>query len=319
MGMTRGTRARARTFAALTAAVAVTLLSIVGAPSAAAISDYPGASAGSTYDNAFHIGLELPPSLYTDRFVPQGLALWNNWAGSTEDVFLVTAYDDDDGNGDTDGDSVIYGVSATTGLSVGRTMIMEGHVDGIAVVGSWVFVVSGTELRTYSTSSLRARLVDGSYSDYMGMNHFRYLSHDGNFASAYGGDLYIGDFKTSGSPKMYRYDVSTSGAAASSSASYPVPLKTQGLAITSSHFYFSTSYGRGNLSTIYVQRRTESLSAAYHFSAPSMTEGLAIWGNEANADRLYVVFESAAYTYRDSRNPIKNLHWSYVSTLAAWA
>lgn len=295
------------------------MLSMLGAPPAAAISDYPGPSAGSTYDNAFHVGLALPASLYSDRFVPQGLALWNNWNGSTEDVFLVTAYDDDDGNGDTDGDSVIYGVSATTGLSVGRTMILEGHVDGIAVVGSWVFVVSGTELRTYAASSLRAHLTDGSSSDYMGMDSFRYLSHDGNFASGYDGDLYVGDFKTSGSPRMYRYDVSASGAAGSPAASYPVPLKTQGLAITGTHFYFSTSYGRGNLSAIYVQRRSEALSAAYHFAAPSMTEGLAIWGNEANADRLYVLFESGAYTYRDSLNPIKNLHWAYVSTLAAWA
>src|SRR6185312_4753929 len=113
-------------FRRMSMAVAALLLSgvaaVVSAQPAAAAEDpmcrttqgskpwYPGPSASATYDSTFHSSVAIPAGLLSGRYVPQGLAYWNNWNGTSEDILLISAYHDGNGDKTPDGSSAIFGV-----------------------------------------------------------------------------------------------------------------------------------------------------------------------------------------------------------------
>ena len=53
----------------------------------------------------FSPGVNIPAGLIDNRYVPQGLTSWPNWNGTSEDLLLIAAYHDGDGNSEPDGAS----------------------------------------------------------------------------------------------------------------------------------------------------------------------------------------------------------------------
>lgn len=281
---------------------------------------YAGPSASLVYDNRFAKGFGLPQTLLDQRYVPQGLAVWNNWRGTDEDLFLVSAYHDGDADSVPDGDSILYGVVAGEGTVVGRTRILNGHVGGLAVVDGHLYVGSEQTIRHYELDRLRAHLRDGEGGDYLTYDGIDSLDHNASFLAPGDGYVWAGVFDKDSMNYMWRYTVQSGGHLGDKHTKVQVPMKTQGLAVTNDHFIFSTSYGRTNRSNIWVVERgygTDLNSAnPYCFRAPSMSEGMAIWGAGSNPSRAYVIFEGAAYPYRDgARNPIDHAHFADVSDL----
>lgn len=65
-------------------------------PSASRVYDWVSTSAQTT--PRFSPGVNIPAGLLDNRYVPEGLVSWSNWNGKGEDLLLISAYPD--GNGD---------------------------------------------------------------------------------------------------------------------------------------------------------------------------------------------------------------------------
>ena len=117
---------------------------------------------------------------------------------------------------------------------------------------------------------------------------------------------------------MYEYKIADDGTLTTVAGAWEVPTKTQGLMITANHFVYSTSYGRGNRSNLYVVRRGQKdLDAAQLscFRAPSMTEGITEYNGTA-----YLVYESGSHLYASdpaTLNVIPRLHKASVMSLTS--
>lgn len=310
---------RRRALMAALLTMATTAVTAVSAPTAAhaAISCntdagsapfYDGPSAGRVYDNNFSASHAL---FWTHTHTPQGAATWPNWNGSGTDLILVTSYRDG-------ADAHIQAINAATGASLPGLRIADFHAGGIAVVGGWVYIGAGSTIRRYRASDLRAALQNGGgYVEEAGSQTVTAASFLGN----YGGSVFAGKFDPAARGWMYQYNVNSDGSLTRVGSGWEVPTKTQGVIVTSSHFMFSTSYGRSNRSNIYSVRRgyTGSLDDAslYCFRAPSMSEGMTQWNGSA-----YVVYESGSHLYSsdpNTRNVIRNMHRVSMSFLASRA
>ncbi len=119
--------------------------------------EYPGPSASTAYDDTFNPSQPVPAGLLADRYDPQGLVTFSNWNGTSEDVLLISAYHDANGNKVPDGSSGIFGVvinGKRAGLGLGRMLVPNGHVGGIGVYQGFLYV--GTESTSRPTSSARS-------------------------------------------------------------------------------------------------------------------------------------------------------------------
>jgi hypothetical protein len=293
---------------------------------------YPGPSASRVYDwtdvsaqsgRRFSQSVAIPSGPLDGHYVPQGLAAWPNWNGTTEDLLLISAYKDADGDKTPDGPSAIWGVVADgsrAGTSLGRMLITKGHVGGIGVYKGWLYVGSEYEIRGYRLSKVGNVLAAANTNTVHGRDYNRTSSYRVGFMGTGDGHLWAGAFNDSSSTHLNGY-VQTSnstGALAYQSATQAyAPKKTQGVAVTSTHVIFSTSYGRNDRGNIWVMGRgQQSLSDgnSFCFRAPSMNQGLTIMNS-----RLYLNFESGAYTYNkgldDPDNPIRHLHSSSLANV----
>ncbi|MBC9821382.1 hypothetical protein [Terrabacter sp. MAHUQ-38] len=288
-------------------------------PSASRVYDWVDVSSQTT--RRFHPGAPIPAGLLDEHYVPQGIAAWPNWDGTGEDLILVSAYKDEDGDGTTDGASGVWGVvigGSRSGTSLGRMLIAEGHVGGIGVYKGWLYVGSESEIRGYRLSKVRDALQGANTNTVYARDYNRASSYVVGFMGTGDGHLWAGDFDESSSQHLNGYVQTSSSTGAISyvsSTQVYAPKKTQGVAVTANHVIFSTSYGRNDRGNLWVMPRgQDSLSDgnSYCFRAPSMNQGVTILG-----DRLYVGFESAAYTYNkgldDPDNPIDHLHYSSLS------
>jgi glutamine cyclotransferase len=117
---------------------------------------------------------------------------------------------------------------------------------------------------------------------------------------------------------MYEYKIADDGTLTTVAGAWEIPTKTQGLTVTANHFIYSTSYGRGNRSNIYVVKRGQKdldAAALSCFRAPSMTEGI----TELNGT-AYLVYESGSYLYASdpaTLNVISRMHKATISSLTS--
>ncbi len=289
---------------------------------------YNGPSASYVYDTRFDFGssIDIPRGLLDNRYVPQGMAAWANWNGTGEDILLISAYHDGDGNKEPDGNSAIFGVVASgsrAGTGLGRMLISNGHVGGIAVYKGFAYVGSEQNIRGYRLSDVRDALAGADNGTVYGPLTQRATSYVVGFMGSGDGHLWAGDFSTTNSTHLNGY-VQTSASLGtieyrSATQSY-APKKTQGVVVTADHVLFSTSYGRGDRGNLWVMRRNQqSLTDAnsYCFRTPSMNQGI----TRING-RVYLNFESAAYTYtKDAgdrpRNSVKRIHTATTAELTA--
>lgn len=308
-------KSAAAALAAAALAVGLAVAPLTATPASAAISCSTAASSGSgpfysgpdastAYDRAFSLSFGLPDE---NTHIPQGVGTWRNWDGKGHTIFLLVSYHPGQ-------HARIYGITPAGGL-VGALEIADTHAGGIAVVGNWVFVENtSTSIRKYRTSDIRIGLSHRRGYLYVKSVGTPRTVYGASFLTAYGSYLFSGKFNDSSRDKMYAYKVNSNGSLTTQSGSYQVPMKTQGLAVLSDRFIFSTSYGRDNRGNIYVVKRgypNLDKATLRCFRAPSMNEGMTVYGNY-----VYVVFEGGSYAYRGSaRNPITHAHKGDLSKL----
>ena len=269
---------------------------------------YDGPSASKKYDARFSNSASIPNlSTYT----PQGAGTWYNWDGSGKDLLLVAAYREG-------ADSEIYGIDPSTGSTVGVVAIAESHVGGITVSKGWAFVAGqGSSIRKYRLTELRDAL-KAAGTPYLAQVGTARDVAGSSFIGSYGDSLFAGTFNDTGRGTMYEYKIADDGTLTTQSGAWEIPTKTQGLTVTANHFIYSTSYGRGNRSNIYVVKRGQKdldAAALSCFRAPSMTEGITEYNGTA-----YLVYESGSYLYASdpaTLNVIPRLHKASISSLTS--
>lgn len=272
---------------------------------------YDGPSASTKYDSRFRDTAITLPNLGTHT--PQGAAVWYNWDGTNKNLLLVTAYR-------SGADAQIFGIDPATGATVGVVAIAASHVGGITTTQGWAFVSgSSTSIRKYRLTELRTAM-KAAGTPYLAQVGTARAVAGSSFLTSYGDSVWSGSFNETGRGTMYEYKAGTDGTLTTVAGAWEVPTKTQGLMVTSSHFVYSTSYGRGNRSNLYAVRRGQrDLDAATLscFRAPSMAEGITDYNGQA-----YLVFESGSHLYRSdpaTLNVITRLHRASVSSLTSLA
>ncbi|MFI5692140.1 hypothetical protein ACIA58_09900 [Kribbella sp. NPDC051586] len=296
------------TATALTAALPATAAISCDTATTGGSTFYDGPSASKKYDARFSNSASIPNlSTYT----PQGAGTWYNWDGSGKNLLLVAAYR-------AGADSEIYGIDPSTGSTVGVVAIAESHVGGIAVSKGWAFVSGqGSSIRKYRLTELRDAL-KAAGTPYLGQVGTARDVAGSSFIGSYGDSLFSGTFNDTGRGTMYEYKIADDGTLTTQSGAWEIPTKTQGLTVTANHFIYTTSYGRGNRSNIYVVKRGQKdldAAALSCFRAPSMTEGITEYNGTA-----YVVYESGSYLYASdpaTLNVIPRMHKASISSLTS--
>lgn len=256
---------------------------------------------------------------YLGSYVPQSVTTWNDWNGGTQDVLLVAMYHEDEGSNN----SLVYAMTPG-GRVIGGFKIKATHAGGIAVHGRYVYVTdaNNTNVRRYTKSSVRSAVNQHRtsaarmpYVSYYGT--LQSLGYAASFMYVHNDKLYAGKFNKSSRDWMYRYDFGTEGRLSrdTSWARRQVPLKTQGLVVTSNRYFFSTSYGRGVRSNVYVTAKDyttnfETQARSRCFQAPPMAEGMAVHNG-----KVHLLFESGADKYAGGKWPMKKVHVAPVSGL----
>jgi hypothetical protein len=269
---------------------------------------YDGPSASKKYDARFSNSASIPNlSTYT----PQGAGTWYNWDGSGQNLLLVAAYREG-------ADSEIYGIDPASGSTVGVVAIAETHGGGITVSKGWAFVAGqGSSIRKYRLTELRDAL-KAAGTPYLAQVGTARDVAGSSFIGGYGDSLFAGTFNDTGRGTMYEYKIADDGTLTTQAGAWEIPTKTQGLTVTASHFIYSTSYGRGNRSNIYVVKRGQKdldAAALSCFRAPSMTEGITEYNGTA-----YLVYESGSHLYASdpaTLNVIPRMHKASISSLTS--
>lgn len=184
------------------------------------------------------------------------------------------------------------------GLTIGRGNLYISDSAG----GSFIYRVPIGTVRSVPVGERRA--VATTRYALTNLSHASYVDY-------YDGSLYVGDFYSN---LMRRYSTSTTGSVSPSpSATYATPSIVQGVQVTGSHFVFSRSWGRDNLSKVTTQVRSSGKRTS-HNTLPMM-EGI-VWAPQSagsSVKRLYSVFESTSKEY-DTSNCRTHDIWSASSS-----
>ena len=303
-----------RQVTAITTAVAATAAAIIvaiSAPTAAVAAPscttttggtdfYPGASASKIYNDRFSQGFDIR---LLSTHVPQGVT----YLGDTG-VHLTSHW-----NRTSGGDARIN-AQLWDGTDKGEFDIYETHAGGIAVASGYLFVSGGgNKIRRYSLTNVKNALATSGVP-YLAQSGEQEANGNSFLTAGPGGTVWAGNFDDTTQKSMWEYGVNTDGTLWLKSGPYAVPPRTQGVVVTDTHFIFSTSYGRTNLSYIYVVKRgygnTWANATGRCFSAPSMTQGLSKVGTV-----VYVNYESGSAEYVGARNVIGHTHKASLQSL----
>ncbi|QDP95607.1 hypothetical protein FOE78_06535 [Microlunatus elymi] len=335
----RTIRRRVATAVAVTAIGAAAAIAVpnnpvtgIGGAQAAAVCDsasgsvkqfYQGQDASNTYNRLFSGSTKVDK--YLNDYVPQGVAVWPNWDGSGQRVYLIGMHHKNEEKyaGDANQPAgLIYAVD-TAGYLKGVAYLPHGaHAGSVRVYGKWMYVQQNTSvLRRYSLKSVRLtfRLRRGIHS--LG-NGTAIKVTGASFFDIFAGKLYAGEFHSDQRGVMRRYTIGKKGGLSRDGwGPLQVPLKAQGLTVTKNRYIFSTSYKRGNRGNIYVIKRGYSRDenfekAGYRcFRAPVLTEDITEYKGT-----LYLLNESGASYFADGRkNKITHLHKTTTAKLTALA
>jgi hypothetical protein len=266
---------------------------------------YDGPSASKKYDSRFSNSAALPR---LGSYIPQGIGTWWNWSGR-KNLLLVAMYH-------PGRNSIIVGIDPATNKVVGDVAIAPTHAGGITTAYGWAFVQGSTNgIRKYKLSTLAAAMKKPGTPYVKAVGSERKV-YGASFLTSYGDSLWAGKFNDKGRDKMYEYKIKPNGRLVTVKRAWEIPTKTQGLLVTKGHFIFSTSYGRTNLSNMYVVKRGQpdlDKARLSCFRAPALSEGLTEFGG-----RAYLVFESGSYAFRSdprTKNVITRLHKAPISSL----
>lgn len=273
-------------------ALAVLAVAALAAPALAGAAEPPRFRA---YYKLFHRGPAQVPGLGSS-LVPQGLTYW-----AARDALIISYYDT------AHRPSRIAIVDRKSGRYI-KTLLLRttGHVGGIGMTQSGhLWVASDGKLFRYPASTLD-RATEGQTVD----SDHTYKVEAWSFVGVRGNDLWVGRFdEKSGSAFAYPYQVNAFGALTRSGPAFPVPTRTQGMAVTDRHFIFSRSFGRDDDSTI-VSVSRGSAGDGPNLTAPNMAEGMVFAGGE-----IHVLYESGAKKYADADYRVRTIHHAPVAGL----
>lgn len=246
------------------------------------------------YYDVFDRGPANVPGLNTS-LVPQGLTYW-----AARDALIISYYDT------AGGPSRIAIVDRKSGRYI-KTLLLRttGHVGGLGMTQSGhLWVATNQKLFRYPASTLdrgaEARTVDSDRT---------YNVPASSFVGVRGNDLWVGQFKRSGSPFAYPYRVDGFGGLKQAGVAVRVPTRTQGMAVTDRHFIFSRSFGEDNDSRIESVGRG-STGDGPSLTAPNMAEGMVFAGGE-----IHVLYESGAKHYSGADYRVRTIHHAPVAAL----
>jgi hypothetical protein len=274
----------------LVAGVAALALGLL--PAAGASADDPPRY--RAYYDVFDRGPANVPGLDT-TLVPQGLTYW-----AARDALIISYYDT------AGGPSRIAVVDRNSGRYI-KTLLLRttGHVGGLGMTQSGhLWVATNQKLFRYPASTLdrgaEGRTVDSDRT---------YNVPASSFVGVRGNDLWVGQFKQSGTPFAYPYRVDAFGGLERAGLAFPVPTRTQGMAVTDRHFIFSRSLGEDNDSQINSVGRG-SAGDGPSLTAPNMAEGMVFAGGE-----IHVLYESGAKHYSGADYRVRTIHHAPVAAL----
>jgi len=270
---------------------------VLPAVAALAVPALPGAADPPRYHayyHAFHRGPADVPGLRTS-LVPQGLTYW-----AARDALIVSYYDT------AGGPSRIAIVDRRSGRYI-KTLLLRttGHVGGLGMTQSGhLWVATNNKLFRYPAATLdrgaEARTVDSDRT---------YNVPASSFVGVRGNDLWVGQFKRSGTPSAYPYRVDAFGALHRAGPAFRAPTRSQGMAVTDRHFIFSRSFGQDNDSQITSVGRG-SAGNGPRLTAPNMAEGMVFAGGE-----IHVLYESGAKHYAGADYRVRTIHHAPVASL----
>ena len=289
---------------------------------------YPGDDSSRTYNGTFRNSRGIDHFL--DDYVPQGLGVWHDWNGGTEDLFLIGMHHEDESKGDDASDAseprgLVYGVSTSTGAFRGYMYLPKGaHSGGLKTYQSgkkqWLYVQQNPgRLSRYDLSTVRAAF-RGTGTRTPTPASIK-VAQDISFLDIRGKKLFGGKFNSSGRDWMYRWTIKANGTLSrDTSFKKQVPKKAQGLVVLSDTYVFSTSSGRNNRGNIYVTRKnyTKNFEDTRYkcFAAPVLSQELVDYGAG-----VFLSFEGGAdyfdgnFPWTTADNKIKNLHRAGTTTL----
>lgn len=289
---------------------------------------YPGDDSSRTYNKIF--GGSRSIDHFLSDYVPQGLGVWQNWNGGSEDLFLIGMHHEDESKGDDASDAkeprgLVYGISTTTGKFRGYMYLPKGaHSGGLKTYQSgkkqWLYVQQNPgRLSRYNLSTVRAAF-RGKGTRTPTPTSIK-VTKSISFFDIRGGKLFGGRFNPDARDSMYRWTIKANGSLSrDTSFKKQVPKKAQGLVVLSDAYVFSTSSGRNNRSNIYVTRKNYKADfekTDYKcFAAPVLSQELVDYGKN-----VFLSFEGGAdyfdgnFPWTTADNKIKHLHRASVSTL----
>jgi hypothetical protein len=227
--------------------------------------------------------------------VPQGLTYW-----AARDALIISYYDT------AGGPSRIAIVDRKSGRYI-KTLLLRttGHVGGLGMTQSGhLWVATNGKLFRYPASTLE-RGAEGRTVD----SDRTYNVRASSFVGVRGNDLWVGEFKRSGTAFAHPYRADALGGLTPAGPAFPVPTLTQGMAVTDRHFIFSRSFGEDNDSTITSVGRG-SAGDGPSLTAPNMAEGMVFAGGE-----IHVLYESGAKHYSGADYRVRTIHHAPVAAM----
>lgn len=288
-------RRRSRLAAVALAGVAVAGGTAAVLPTAASAADPRDLQ---RYYGIFDRGPALIPGRDTP-WTPQGLAFWPE-----QNALVISYYDSTGANR-----SRLAIVDRTTGARR-KLLVMptKGHVGGLAITGSYLWVANNGRLVRFSKAQLTRKAELKTLK-----SNGSYPAAASSYLTATADALWVGRFSeaATGTSSVYRYPLDAAQRPSSSpSSTVSTPTRVQGMAFGGGKVVWSRSYGRDSRSRIDVAPTSNPTQPSRIIIAPNMSEGIVNDGS-----RFHVVYESASSTYADASYRVKTVHSAPVAAL----
>ena len=199
-----------------------------------------------------------------------------------------------------DGTSYLALIDEVTGKKIGEVRLggdfpvpvtsdaspdRPNHAGGVSVQGDNVYVVDNGQVFTYSLQELRG----GTAEDKVDPVRPPQDVSGGSYSAMHDGRLYLGDFEND---MLHVYEKRGSDWVRVDSVE--TPQQCQGVVVRDGQYVFSSSYGRGNESSLIVQDATTG-ERSDPYVMPNMAEGIV----EVDGD-VITTYESGAGPYQDA-------------------
>jgi hypothetical protein len=241
-----------------------------------------------TYYAIFDRGRALIP-YHDSRWVPQGLTHWPE-----ADALVISYYDAGHGNS-----RIAIVDRATSRRLKTLTLPDKGHVGGLAMTSSYLWVASSGKVDRYAKSALSSTHDGGTIA------RDRSLTlKASSFITVTGNTMWVGRYEAHSNGAAYRYTIGPGEMPRYDGATFAVPPGVQGMAVASGKVVWSRSGGRDNDSTIEVRPLSAPTGpGGRRITAPNMSEGIVFARGE-----LHVLYESGAAKYADADYRVRTIH-----------